>query len=67
MSYFSDNPDRDFDRWDMERERRLARRPCCDMCGARIKEETAIRLRGHWICESCIENSREVVDEFDFD
>lgn len=67
MSFYSDDPVQDFNRWDMELERKRARRPQCEMCEEHIQDETAILLHGHWICEKCINNNREIVDEFDFD
>ncbi len=56
-----------YDIWeahDIEMERRLARRPVCEDCGEHIQDETAFFINGCWICESCMDNFREVVEDY---
>ena len=56
MSYFrSGDPLDDFDRYDMEIERRLARRPVCSHCGHRIQDEQLWDINGELYCPKCAE------------
>lgn len=49
---------------DIEMERRRARRPVCDDCGEHIQDETAFLINGSWICERCMDNFRELVEDY---
>lgn len=55
-----------FTLYDLE-EARLAReeakRPHCDMCGGAIWEDYGYRIDDMLICESCIENAKEYIEE----
>ena len=55
-----------FDLYDME-EARLSRaerkRPHCDICREPIWDEYAYRIDGVLICESCVENSKEYLED----
>ena len=53
MPFRTDDPARDFDRWDMERERRRARRPICERCGEHIQEENLWDIDGTLYCPEC--------------
>lgn len=56
-----------YDIWeahDIEKEMRLARRPVCDTCGHPIQDETAILMDGKWMCESCLDNLRVLVEDY---
>lgn len=59
--FYTDNPARDFDAWDAEQERRLARLPRCADCDNPIQDETAFYINGEWICEDCMEAYRQEV------
>ena len=52
---FTDDPIADFEGWDADQERQLARRPTCTECDEHIQEETAYYINGEWICHSCME------------
>lgn len=54
--FYSDNPARDFDRWDQEQERRLARLPVCEnpKCKKRIQDEHYFCVHGEILCEACM-------------
>lgn len=57
MSFFySDDPGRDFDRWDAEQERQRARLPVCEgkKCGKRIDEDDYYDIDGEILCEECM-------------
>ena len=56
-----------YDIWeahDIEMERRRARRPVCECCGEHIQDETAFLINGDWYCEKCMDNFRELVEDF---
>lgn len=57
MSYFrSDDPGRDFDRWDAEQARREARLPKCEnkRCQKRIDDELYFEIDGEILCLECV-------------
>ena len=54
MFFRSDDPGRDFDRYDMAMARREARLPVCDKCGKRIHDETYFDINGDILCEDCM-------------
>lgn len=57
MSYFrSSDPAADFDRYDREQERQLARLPICEghKCGKRIQDEDYYDVDGEILCEECM-------------
>ena len=65
MRYFRHgDPLEDFDRYDIEKERRLARMPVCSECGHRIQDETAIFRDSVWTCEKCINEYRVIVEDY---
>lgn len=54
--YYSDDPARDFDRYDMEQERKRARLPICDnrKCRRQIDAEHYYEIDGDILCEKCM-------------
>lgn len=60
---WTDDPLADFERYDAEQERRLARLPLCSVCGEHIQDEEAYFIGGRWICEDCIDSFKQPVDE----
>ena len=52
----SDDPGADFDRWDMEQERRRSRLPVCEdkKCRKRIEDENYYEVDGEILCEKCM-------------
>lgn len=57
MRFFrTDDPERDFDRWDMEQAREEARLPVCEnrRCGKRIQDEHYFEICGEILCEECM-------------
>lgn len=55
--YYTDDPERDFDRWDMEQERRRARLPYCEdrKCRKRvIDDEVYYDIGNEILCEECM-------------
>lgn len=58
---YTDDPAADYDAWDAEQERRLARLPRCVDCGEPIQDEMPFHFHGDWYCESCMDSYREAV------
>lgn len=53
MPFRTNDPAADFDRWDAEQERRLARLPICERCGERIQSENLWDIDGTLYCPEC--------------
>lgn len=53
---YTDDPVRDFDRYDMEQARREARLPVCEnrKCGKRINDDFYWEIDGEILCEKCM-------------
>jgi formylmethanofuran dehydrogenase subunit E len=64
---FIDEAKRDFEYWDQELNRRLERRPYCEICGEHIQDEFAFYHDGTWICERCIKENTTSLDDYDLD
>ena len=59
--YRTDNPLRDFDRYDEERQRRLDRMPVCCHCGYPIQDEECYELEeGKYTCPACLDEHYKV-------
>ena len=55
MFFYSDDPHKDFDRWDAECERRRALLPVCSECGEPVTSEFYYLFDGGLlICEDCL-------------
>lgn len=52
---WSDDPERDFLRYDREQERKLARRPICDLCQEHIQEDHYFYVEGQTVCPDCLD------------
>lgn len=50
---WTDNPDRDFARWDAEQAEWESKCPECEICGNGITEETLIEVDGFFFHEDC--------------
>lgn len=61
----TDDPIRDFDRWDREQAQRLAKLPKCSCCGEPIDQDKALELDGELICDSCIEDNKVYIESED--
>lgn len=62
--YISDNPDRDFERWDREQQNWLNKRPVCCECDEPIQEEMCFEINGEYICETCMnDNHRKYTED----
>ena len=54
----SDDPVRDFERWDAAREAELAKLPKCCECGEPIQTDCYFEIDGDLYCEDCMDNHR---------
>lgn len=61
--YWTDDPIRDFDRWEAERERRLESRPVCDCCGERIQTEKIFSYGNIILCEDCVDDNMNYMED----
>lgn len=62
MSFFrSDDPGRDFDKWDAEQARLLEQLPKCDICDHPIQDDHYYRINGENYCPSCLEYFRKEI------
>ena len=52
--FYSDDPVRDFGRYDAEMARREARLPVCDKCRKRINADQFFEIEGEILCEKCL-------------
>lgn len=54
-----------YDMWeahDAQQEQALSERPVCADCDEHIQEEEAYYINGEWICESCMDSYKRMVD-----
>lgn len=64
---YTDDAARDFDRYDMEQERKRARLPVCDnrKCRRQIDGDYFYEIDGDYLCEKCmIIRYRRSVEDF---
>ena len=52
--FYSDDPVRDFDRYDMAMAQREAKLPKCDECGKPINDDMFFDIEGEILCENCM-------------
>lgn len=62
---YSDNPLADFNAWDMEQTRQLARLPVCDYCRHEIQDDFYFEINEEIVCEECLtRHFRKAVDDY---
>jgi formylmethanofuran dehydrogenase subunit E len=57
MCFYTDDPVRDFERWDAEQQAQLDKLPECSECGHKITDEYAYYIHDEWICEDCMDRN----------
>lgn len=62
---FSSDPVIDYLHHEYEAEKWLQSRPECSICGNHIQEDIALKLDGEWICDRCVSENRQWIDEYD--
>ena len=64
MTLWTQNPERDAERYYNDLEEQAEKLPVCSECGERIDGEVAFEIDGEYICEEClIENHRVWVED----
>lgn len=59
---WTDDPIRDFERYDAELEKALEKRPICDECGEHIQDDYMYVIGNYTLCEDCLKNFREAIE-----
>ena len=62
--FYTDDPARDFARWDAEQNRRLRRLPRCADCGEFVQEDSYFLINDEVICIACLEHYRKLVGDY---
>ena len=63
--YYSDDPSRDFDRWNADQEAELSKLPVCSECGQPIQSEDCFEINDELICEQCLhDNHKKRVEDY---
>lgn len=55
--FWSDDPHRDFDRYEAHQQRQLDRLPKCSECDEPIQDERLIEFNGEIICPRCLKEN----------
>lgn len=55
MIYPTDDPGRDFDRWDAYMTKLEDELPTCDHCGGKIRDDRYCDMDGYKVCLECLE------------
>mgnify|MGYP002509326562 CR=1 FL=1 len=64
MSY-TDNPLDDFHRHDAKQQAWLDRLPKCENCGHPIQQEKAVKIKGFFYCDDCLDDDMRVSIEYE--
>lgn len=59
--FWSDDPERDADRYYNEQEKWLLSRPVCCSCEEHIQDDYAYFIDDEWICEDCLKYFKKEV------
>lgn len=57
--FITDDPHRDFDRWDAEQHAQLERLPQCDRCEEYIQDDY-YEIHGERLCKECMDDIYKV-------
>lgn len=60
---WTDDPVRDFERYDAEQAEKMRSFPTCSICGEVVYDDYITDLYGDIICNSCLEDFREEILE----
>jgi formylmethanofuran dehydrogenase subunit E len=63
--FYSDDPVKDFERYDQEQAQRLAKLPECDYCGQPIQDEHYYLINGDNVCPECLDCNFKKAVEWD--
>ena len=59
--FITDNPDRDFERWDREQANAIKLLPRCCECDEAIQDEYCYEINGEYICEQCMDDNHRKI------
>lgn len=59
MMFRTDDPVADFDSWDEEQQRQLAKLPKCAYCGEPIQDDKCYLINDELVCPECLEREHE--------
>ena len=62
---WTDDPERDADRYESDQHDRLIRRPQCFFCGENIQDEKAVKFpkTNLWMCFGCIKDYTQFLED----
>ena len=60
---WSDDPVRDYSRWETEQYLKELKRPVCCDCGEHIMDEYMWEFHGQFYCERCVEDHKEAIED----
>lgn len=56
MRFYSDDPVRDFDRYDAYQAQLETRLPVCERCGKPINDDRYFEINNELLCEKCMDD-----------
>ena len=62
--FYTDNPARDYDRYDDYITQKLLRYPVCAECRERIQDDDLYDIDGELICESCMHSHKRTTSNY---
>ncbi len=63
--YYSDEPLKDFDRYDADQQAKLDKLPKCSDCGKSIQDEHFYLINDEAICQNCLDsNYRKDIEDY---
>jgi len=61
---WTNDPERDFARWDAEQAKKEAELPVCDFCG-QYCQHAYYEILGNIICYDCIDDFKHYVEDYE--
>lgn len=61
---WTNDPERDFARWDAEQAKKEAELPVCDLCG-QYCQHAYYEILGNIICYDCIDDFKHYVEDYE--
>lgn len=61
---WTNDPERDFARWDAEQAKKEAELPVCDFCG-QYCQHAYYKILGNIICYDCIDDFKHYVEDYE--
>jgi formylmethanofuran dehydrogenase subunit E len=64
MMFYTDDPVKDYERYDNHMTERLLRLPVCSECKERIQTEYLYEIDGELICEDCMNDHKKDANDY---